>query len=1290
MKFYFYSKKVFSKLSVFTSVLLVVVGLCIPSADAVGQCLSAPNGQYPAGNFTPTCSGIAQAITTAGYAGEYSKVAVTSGTTYVFSSSVSTDYITISNNGGTTAFAFGVGPITYTATGNINVRFYTHTSSACGAASVNRTRFIRCGTPPTPPANDECAAAVALTVNSSCVTTAGTTVNATSTFNASACSGGTSSSANDVFYSFVANNTSQTVTIVSATDMVLQAISGSCLAPVSVACVDATASGTETLPLTGLTVGTTYLVRVYGWNGASGSFTICVTGTCLAATSQTITGGGSYCSGSTAPNVGLASSQVGFNYQLRNNAVNVGSPVAGTGTAISFGSQSAAGTYTVVATNTGVSGCSNTLAGSTSISINTAPVFTTCPSNITTNTTLNICAAVVNYTTIATGTPAPTYSYTFTGATTGSGSGNGSGSSFNKGTTTVTVTASNVCSPDATCTFNITVNDNQNPEIVNLPGDIIHSNDAGLCSAVVNWTAPTASDNCSGSSIAQTAGPTSGSVFPAGVTTISYTATDAANNTTTQSFTITVNDTENPVLTCPAAQEFCAVETGSYTIPVLTATDNCSIATTAFEITGATTRSGTGIDASGAFSEGLSTISWTVTDGSNNTTNCTTSVNIRQVLPTPGSISGPVDACPLIGNPTPSTYSIAQVAGATVYNWTVPVGVTLVSGQGTTSIDVTFDNSFALTNSRFRVTAGSAIACTSLPSELEVLKNVPGIATSINGPTNVCPFVGQPSTATYSISPVTYATSYTWVTSANATIISGQGTTSVEVSFAVGFTSGNIKVTANSNCGARVPRSLNISRLLPSAPASISGPANACPFIGNVSEATYSIAPANNATSYDWTVPANVNIVSGQGSTSLTVTFLNGYVTSLFKVKSVAACASSGDRTLSVTATTYGAPGAISGPTDACPFLGNGIPVTYSVRKVLNAPGYNWSVPAGVTITSHPGGSGVNDTIITVTFDNSYISGNSIAVQTTGCFTSAASTLTITRSASSSTPSLISGPTNACSFMQSAEQPTGLPATYTIRKVNGATSYSWSAPTGATITAHPGGSGINDTIVEVNYSSGFVSGTLSVSSSNGCGTSSLRTLNVSKLKPAAPGGIDIIENAPCPARVFMYSIASLPSNATSIFWTVPTGATILSGQGSTSITVSYPATATQGVLTAQSRNNCATGSTRSINVKMPACPPASPRFVSKTIPLSNDVNVADKMTVQLFPNPAIQDFKINVVTSQSEIINVTVYDHQGRQYERFKVMPFQSVSFGTALKAGSYIVETRQGKQVTRTTVIKL
>jgi len=85
-----------------------------------------------------------------------------------------------------------------------------------------------------------------------------------------------------------------------------------------------------------------------------------------------VTGGGSFCSGGSGVAVGLSGSQTGVNYQLQLNGVNNGSAVAGTGSALSFGSKTVAGTYTVVATNVSTSATS-AMTGSAVVNIN--PVY---------------------------------------------------------------------------------------------------------------------------------------------------------------------------------------------------------------------------------------------------------------------------------------------------------------------------------------------------------------------------------------------------------------------------------------------------------------------------------------------------------------------------------------------------------------------------------------------------------------------------------------------------------------------------------------------------------------------------------------------------------------------------------------------------------------------------------------------------------------------------------------------------------------------------------------------------
>ena len=89
-----------------------------------------------------------------------------------------------------------------------------------------------------------------------------------------------------------------------------------------------------------------------------------------------VTGGGPYCAGGDGSPVWLDGSEVGVNYQLvLNSTTNVGSPVPGTGSSISFGNQTDVGTYTVSATNTSTF-CESLMNGSAVISINDYPLIT--------------------------------------------------------------------------------------------------------------------------------------------------------------------------------------------------------------------------------------------------------------------------------------------------------------------------------------------------------------------------------------------------------------------------------------------------------------------------------------------------------------------------------------------------------------------------------------------------------------------------------------------------------------------------------------------------------------------------------------------------------------------------------------------------------------------------------------------------------------------------------------------------------------------------------------------------
>jgi hypothetical protein len=180
------------------------------------------------------------------------------------------------------------------------------------------TTFTICVTTPTPPApaNDNCSGATSLTVYGATCGNAvtGDVTGATESLTSISCNNFTSPSANDVWYSFVATSTQHNITVVGSTsfDPVIDLRTGTC-SGTNVNCADANfAGGTEVINATGLTVGSTYFVRVYDYGGSPSTptFTICITtpppvnDDCSGAISLTVYG--ATCGGATTGNVASA------------------------------------------------------------------------------------------------------------------------------------------------------------------------------------------------------------------------------------------------------------------------------------------------------------------------------------------------------------------------------------------------------------------------------------------------------------------------------------------------------------------------------------------------------------------------------------------------------------------------------------------------------------------------------------------------------------------------------------------------------------------------------------------------------------------------------------------------------------------------------------------------------------------------------------------------------------------------------------------------------------------------
>lgn len=285
----------------------------------------------------------------------------------------------------------------------------------------------------------------------------------------------------------------------------------------------------------------------------------------------------------------------------------------------------------------------------------------------------------------------------------------------------------------------------------------------------------------------------------------------------------------------------------------------------------------------------VGTFSVTVTDLNGCSGSASVNTTTTGALPaSPGPITGPTTgSCSTNGH----VYSISAVPNTSHYVWTVPAEATIAAGQGSTSITVDYGASF---QGGYIIVAASN-ACGQSPTITErklfvqSLANQPG---AISGQsTAVC----GPTTKPYSIAAVPGATSYTWYPPAGATLVSGQTTNSVMISFNAGFTSGNICVVANNACGSTAPSCLLVTGAA-AMPGAVRGPATVCK---NQSNVMYEIDPVPGAISYTWTVPQSAQISFGQGTTNIVMKM--GTSSGNITVKANTACGSGPVRTLAIT-----------------------------------------------------------------------------------------------------------------------------------------------------------------------------------------------------------------------------------------------------------------------------------------------------------------------------------------------------------------------------------------------------
>jgi len=373
--------------------------------------------------------------------------------------------------------------------------------------------------------------------------------------------------------------------------------------------------------------------------------------------------------------------------------------------------------------------------------------------------------------------------------------------------------------------------------------------------------------------------------------------------------------------------------------------------------------------------------------------------------------------------------------------------------------------------------------------------------TTIFGAVDVCSAIGTDTASipvNYKINKIANAASYVWTVPAGATLLSGQGDTSIMVRFSSSFVSGAITVKSVSTCNiASALKSVTVYKRLAAVPTAIQKEFTPTSILattnvtGLVSE-VYRIKKVLYATSYNWYLNRGTNAsithinAAGVNDTAVIVTYASCFVKDTLSVKSVTPCSISTAKTVIMSANT--SPATVAVITTAAGDFAVCIGSSKSFTAIPNTPSttqtaiakYRWTVPANSIITS----ATTDSATITVLFNTGFTGGSLSVKGISSCNVVGSTATTSVLQFLPPTPASIGSSTNsynAC--INSNVTYTALLGTATTSQAP-ATSFRWTRPNNTTITS----ASADSSSITVRFNTGYTGGVISVKSQSRCGT----------------------------------------------------------------------------------------------------------------------------------------------------------------------------------------------------------